>query len=404
MPSTHRTRKSTPVEQLRVQHCMEALLALRDHSALARGDLCRLLKRSTTTMTKVISDLIADGLVVEAEVQRSKEAGRPRTLLQLVPQGLQVAAIVLEPDAIHSAVLGLNLQVSQTAVRATPVASQMPSTTLEAIGEIVAQQCTYLSQTGQAPVSCVAIVLPGMTDTRLRTSLRSRVLGWCNQAIATPLEQQTGLPVVVHNNTRAMAFAEFRHLGLHEDQPLLFVQARFGLGASLVNSAIPSRHGHYGVSELGHIPLGTHAFSDRVAADTNLMSVTNDPYLRAVLGLAPGEHEAVRTLEERRDANDRLAQDLYEQTIANLARGLGIAVNLLNPSIIVLGGIYAQASQKFIKDLEDELKLHAQEELTQSLHMQCSQLGRSGALQGAAIVAFDRLLRDPATYRRNLEH
>jgi predicted NBD/HSP70 family sugar kinase len=134
------------------------------------------------------------------------------------------------------------------------------------------------------------------------------------------------------------------------------------------------------------------------------MSVTNDRYLRAVLGLVPGEQEVLPVLEQRCDAKDGLAQDLYWQTIANLARGLGIAINLLNPSIIVLGGIYAQASQKFVKDLESELKLHAQEELTQDLHMQCSQLGRSGALQGAAIVAFDRLLRDPATYRRILEH
>jgi predicted NBD/HSP70 family sugar kinase len=383
---------------------MEALLALRDHSALARGDLCRLLKRSTTTMTKVISDLIEDGLVVEAEVQRSREAGRPRTLLQLVPNSLQVAGIVLEPDAIHSAVLGLDLQARQGASLATPVAGQAPAITLEIIGDIVARQNTQLSQAGQAPISCVAIVLPGMTDTRLRTSLRSRVLGWSNQDIANPVEQRTGLPAVVHNNTRAMAFAEFRHLGLHEDQPLLFVQARSGLGASLVNSAIPSRHGHYGVSELGHIPIGSNAFNDRVAADANLMSVTNEPYLRAVLGLAPGEQEVLPVLEERCEAHDQLAKDLYQQTIANLARGLGIAINLLNPSIIVLGGIYAQASQQFVKDLEGELKQHAQEELTQDLHMQRSQLGRSGALQGAAIVAFDRLLRNPATYRRSLDH
>jgi predicted NBD/HSP70 family sugar kinase len=322
----------------------------------------------------------------------------------LVPNSLQISGIVLEPDAIHSAVLGLDLQARHSASKSTPVAGQAPSITLEIIGDIVAQQNAHLSKTGQAPVSCVAIVLPGMTDTRLRTSLRSRVLGWRNQDIANPVEQRTGLPAVVHNNTRAMAFAEFRHLGLHEDQPLLFVQARFGLGASLVNSAIPSRHGHYGVSELGHIPLGTNAFADRVAADSNLMSVTNDRYLRAVLGLVPGEQEVLPVLEQRCDAKDGLAQDLYWQTIANLARGLGIAINLLNPSIIVLGGIYAQASQKFVKDLESELKLHAQEELTQDLHMQCSQLGRSGALQGAAIVAFDRLLRDPATYRRSLEH
>lgn len=394
----HRVRKHTPVEQLRVRHCMEVVLALRDHAGLSRVDLCERIGRSPTTMTKVIAELLSAGWIAETAVQRSASAGRPRTLLQLIPDSVPVLSVVVEPDAVHCAVLGLDIVPQDVSTHAFAVAGQDPQQTLRLLAEIFNARNQACLAAGHPAIRSLAIVLPGMTDTRLRTSLLSPPLGWRNLGIADILEPLIGAPVVVYNNTRAMGFAEFRHLRLHEDQPLLFVQARFGLGAALVNSATPSHHGHYGVSELGHIPLSINRFADRVASDANLVSVTNEAYLRAVLSSTPHDGPVLPLLERRRDAGDRLAVRLYAQTLHNLGVGLGIAVNLLNPRVIVLGGIYALASPRFLADLLVRLRRHAHDELTQGLQLQCSALGRTGALQGAAIVAYERLLRAPATY------
>ena len=66
--------------------------------------------------------------------------------------------------------------------------------------------------------------------------------------------------------------------------------------------------------------------------------------------------------------------------------------------MIVLGGIYAQASQAFADDLKTQLRGRAQPELTEALVVQRSALGRQGGLQGAALVAFDRLLAEAGVY------
>lgn len=395
-----RARKVSPVDQLRVRHRMEVVLALRDHAELSRVDLCKLLKRSPTTMTKVIAELISAGWIAESAVQRSATAGRPRTILQLIAQSLPVMAVVVEPDAVHSAVIGLDIAPREVTSHPMAVAGQDPAEILHTLAGIFQVANRALRSAGQPGMRSMAIVVPGMTDTRLRRSLLSPPLGWRNLDIADVLEPLVGVPVVIHNNTRAMGFAEFRHLGLHADQPLLFVQARFGLGAALVNSATPSHHGHYGVSELGHIPFSVNRFADRVPSDGNLVSVTNEAYLRAVLGSSPQDGPVVPLLEQRRDAGDKPAARLYAQTLENLAVGLGIAVNLLNPRVIVLGGIYASASPRFLSDLSERLKHHAHAELTQGLQLTCSALGRSGALQGAAMVAYERLLRSPDLYQR----
>lgn len=395
-----RVRKSTPVDQLRVRHRMEVVLALRDHAELSRVDLCKLLKRSPTTMTKVIAEMISAGWITESAVQRSATAGRPRTILQLIPQSLPVMAVVVEPDAVHSAVIGLDIAPQEVTSHPMAVAGQDPALILQTLASIFQTANRALRMAGHPVLRAMAIVVPGMTDTRLRRSLLSPPLGWRNLDVADALEPLVGVPVVLHNNTRAMGFAEFRHLRLHADQPLLFVQARFGLGAALVNSATPSHHGHYGVSELGHIPFSINRFADRVASDGNLVSVTKEAYLRAVLDSTPQDGPVVPLLEQRRDAGDKLATRLYAQTLENLAVGLGIAVNLLNPRVIVLGGIYASASPRFLSDLSERLKHHAHAELTQGLQLQCSALGRAGALQGAAMVAYERLLRSADLYQR----
>lgn len=392
-------KKNTPVEQLRIQHCMEAVLALRDQPSLSRLDLCRVMQRSTTTMTKVVADLMACGWVRESSTRQAAGAGRPRTLLRLAPEAFPVLAVSVEPDAVHSAVLGLDLQVAEVRTLRLSVSRQPPQDSLQALAAIVARHARALRDAGLPALRGVAIVLPGMTDTALRVVRRAPFLGWKDYAVAEALQEQIALPVWVHNNTRAMAFAEFRHLALHEDQPMLFVQARVGLGAALVNSARPSQHAHYGVAELGQIPLGINRFSTQVATAGELVSVTNEAYLRAVLDSTGDADALLGELEGRREAGEALAVTLYAQTVENLAGGLAIAVNLLNPHTIVLGGIYAHASERFIDDLARGIRQRARDELTDGLRLQCTRLGRQGALQGAAIVAYAHLLRDPNNYR-----
>jgi predicted NBD/HSP70 family sugar kinase len=394
----HGARRPSPVEQVRVGHRGEVVRALRDHGPQSRVELAARLQRSSTTLSKVIADLLDGGWVVESGTQRQAEPGRPRTVLSLVPDACRVLSLLLEPDAVHAAVAGLDAAPGPVTSRAAALSAQTPEASLDAIARIVHEAQRAERKAGRRPLRAVSVALPGLTDTRLRTLLRSTQIGWRELALADALEARTGLPVLVHNNTRAMAFAEFRHLGLDEEQPMLFVQARFGLGAAMVNSASSSRRGHYGASDLGYIPLAVNGFAERVPTDSHLVSVTNEAYLCAVLGIPAASEPVLPLLEQRRAAGDDTAARLYAQTLANLAAGLGIAVDILGPRVIVLGGIYAQASQAFAGDLKTQLRGRARPELTEALVVQRSALGRQGGLQGAALVAFDRLLAEAGVY------
>lgn len=386
----------TPVEALRIKHRMQVVVALRDQGALSRVELTRRIALSPTTLTKVVGDLVERGWIKEAEARRNRELGRPQIDLQLVPNGYQVLVVVIDPDAARLAAVGLDLEPLFLERHELP--TRDARATLEQVAGLVKRfRRAHAKETPN--LRSMSVVVPGGTDTKLRTVLWSRQLGWQNMDVADALEAACGLPVVVHNNTRAMGFAEFRVLKLHEDQPMLFLQARFGLGASMVNSATNSLHGHYGVSELAYIPLGINRFAEKAPTpDKHLVRVLTETYLQTVLEAKPSDGPVIALLESRRAAGDAVARKLYEQTVDNLARALGVAVDILHPRVVVLGGVYANASGAFVEALALRLREYAQPEHTGGLVVQCSRLGAIGALQGGAMVAFDHVLLDPATY------
>lgn len=398
-PGTGRPRH-TPVEQLRLGHLADMVRALRDGGPQSRTQLCRSLGLSSTTLSKLALELLRSGWVTESEVRRQKDVGRPQTAIALMPQACRVASVLVEPDALHTTVAGLDAVLGPVHSQAAPLATQDPERSIEQVAQAVLATLRQERAQGRPMPQAVCVALPGLTDSRWRTLLRSTQMGWGPLPLAERLEALTGLPVQIHNNTRAMAFAEFRHLGLDEEQPLLFVQARFGLGAAMVNSARASRHGHFGASDLGFIPLGTDTFSRPRNDNRPLVDVTREAYLCRVLDIQAGSGPVLPVMEERCASGDATARRLYVQTLDNLAAGLGIAVDILAPRVVVLGGIYAHASEHFANELKARLQHRAQAELVAGLTVRRSALGRSGALQGAALVAFDHLLADGAVFER----
>ncbi len=388
--------KATPVEMLRVRHRMQALVCLRDMGPLSRVELCRQLGQSTTTMTKVIGELMALGWVAEGGRHPSREVGRPRTTLLLAGSACSVLVLVVEPNAISSARVCLDLAPHDPASRRYENGIGSGKDAVAKIRAYAAAEIARLAAHGHRPDG-IAVVAPCMTDTRLRVCRYAHLLGWRQLDIATPLEAAFGLPAIVCNNTRCMALAEFRHLRLQDGEPMLFVQARYGLGAALVDTASPGSTAHLGVSELGQIPLGENRFADRVPTGRQFLSVLREGYLRAVLQLDDPAVSPVRRMEEAGAGRD--AGRLRAQTADNLSSAIGVAVNLLNPTVIVIGGIYAEASDAFLDSVRTRLDRHAEPELVSDIRLQRTALGPTGAFQGGAMLAFDRLLRRPATYK-----
>ena len=268
-----------------------------------------------------------------------------------------------------------------------------------AIAAHLAREAQRLAALGR-PVAAAAVVAPGTTDMHLRVSRYALFFGWRNLDIAGPVEAALGLPALLVNNTRAMGLAEFRDLGLPPGESMLFVQARHGVGAAFIDGRTAELGAPFAFSELGHLPVGRNMLVAGMPERTKAVDVLRESYLRGVLGAGAEVPSVVRAMEEAAARGDTKAQALRTQTVDNLAAAIGAAVNLLMPARIVIGGMYAEASDKFLADVQARLPDHAQAELLEGTELRRTVLGPDGAIAGGALVAFDRLLREASSYRR----
>jgi glucokinase len=194
--------------------------------------------------------------------------------------------------------------------------------------------------------AAIAAGYGGPVDWRTGRIARSyHITGWNGFPLRDWLQEQTGLPAFVENDSNVAALAEAQHGAGRGFNPMMWVNVGSGIGAGLVvdgrlyHGAVP------GEIELGHLRLerdGT-IVEDRCSGwslDRKIVSAIADapetPLARLV-GMAEPGGEA-RHLGPALAQGCPLAARIFDDAMQELAFAFSHAVHLLHPEIIVLGG------------------------------------------------------------------
>jgi predicted NBD/HSP70 family sugar kinase len=89
---------------------------------------------------------------------------------------------------------------------------------------------------------------------------------------------------------------------------------------------------------------------------------------------------------------------IIDRQVRLLAVGLKSIVNLLNPSLIVLGGFLRILVRAAPDALSDALRSPGTRGPRESVAIELAPLGEDSILVGAAELAFEPLIRDPAGF------
>ena len=240
----------------------------------------------------------------------------------------------------------------------------------------------------------IGVSLPGSVDEAAVASIGSPVIpGWDGVALLPYLAPLGSAPVWLGNDADALAHAEL--LGRPELRDALVVKASTGLGVGLVVDGRIAR-GHRGAAgELGHCRVAS--------AGDRLCRCGARGCLETVAGgwALLAEHAAredadhlrhVRELVDLARHGDRDARALIRQAGVELGSVLAVAVNLLNPEAIVLGGDLSGAFDVLAGGLKETLYPAAGELATRDLRILPSVHGERAGLVGCAALALDHAL------------
>ncbi|MDR6554865.1 ROK family transcriptional regulator [Paenibacillus qinlingensis] len=353
---------------------------------LSRAEISTVTKLSATTVSALVEDLIAQGIVTETGERPSVGAGRKAIALQINKDGGYVVGISLGSNYLISAVL--NLHGECIAEFKAKIASGN-----EAVAEqirIALQSCLdQQSMLDSGTIMGVGIAAPGIIDEKGATIVYSNHLKLANLNIKEQLKANyPDIPIRVMNDSNAAAFAEYYSGVGKNKRSMLYITIHEGIGSGIIlNGEIYS--GFLGAAgEIGHIPVESNGALCLCGRHGCIETVLTTPYLldkcqaaaRVAEQPVPNSMEDVITAYEQGEA---WLQPVFAKVLTTMTMMVASAINLLSPEFLVIEG-WMNDSPRFIRELHAELALFPFPIAFTEDRFAAASYGEKGALQGAA--------------------
>lgn len=361
---------------------------IRRGGRISRTDLARRSALTKPTVSAIVEDLIADGVVHEVGFGQSVPTGGRRARL-------------LEFNESSAAYLGIRFGVHTTTVaisdargviRATRDVAT-PAGRPEAAVECAVALVDDALEAAEIPrkrLQAAGVAVGGLVDCHTGYCVLSPNLGWKNFPLRDQLKSRLHLPVMVNNVKDAAALAEGRLGAAKGLRTYLWVYAGTGIGAGIVidgqvfygNKGFGGEIGHCRVSKDGPI-LETIASGAAVVVG-------------AQKALSNGGASSLKELEGELSASDvfraaRAGDALSASVVGEAARHLGVGIsyllNILNPELVVIGGPMVEAGDSLLHPLRESVAAHALE--PEAVQIVPTLLGDRAATAGAVLSAMD---------------
>lgn len=381
------------------RHNLSVILGLAHRTGgLSRAQLTRQTGLNRSTIAALVAELVDRQLVVEVEPRSSGQVGRPSHTVRPNPAAVGLA-VNPDVDAITIGVVGLGGKVLRRVRHPTP----HKTTATEAVAICAAAIEGIRSELDvRCRIVGVGVAVPGLVRERDGLVRLAPHLGWVDEPLARMLNDATGLPVVAANDARLGTLAESTFGAGRDVTDLIYLNgSASGIGGGVIAGGV-SLAGIAGYAgEFGHTLVNSAGQICSCGARGCLETeVAREPLLKLV-GLTDADDDELELALTASRSAAVLSE--IEHQLDYLAVALRNAINVFNPRLVLLGGflgsLHAIAPAYLDRKLAHQV-LHATRE---GVTISRSQLKSNLLMIGAAELAFESILSDPASSGSTVE-
>ncbi len=377
---------------------------------ISRAELAEALGLSRSTVSTVVNELLAAGLVVERGAGPSRGGRRP-IVLQVNPDAGRVVG--LDIGATHLAGILANLHGVVLAEAEQPlVIERGPEPCLEQVEALVGALLDR-AQVGLAAVAAIGVGVPGpVIAERGIVSAPPIMPGWDGFPIRERLRERWRKPVLLDNDADLGALGEWAFGAGRGVNNLAYIKIATGIGCGLLlNGALyrgvlgtAGEIGHVTVSDIGPpCSCGGYGCLEAMASGRAIAQ-------RAQLAVKAGQRTQLACLAAEREvtardvaaaaaAGDAVSQQLLGDAGRHIGSALAGLVNLLDVGLVILGGGVTEAGGYLLDPLWQAVRERTLLASRQSTRVVPAALGRRSVALGAVWLALDHTFHTYAAAR-----
>jgi predicted NBD/HSP70 family sugar kinase len=356
------------------------LTALRARGAMSRAELARYVCVAPSTISAVVQDLVADGVIVKSgtpaassgaglpgagparlappgagspAADRRQTAGRPGLRLTLNPGAGAVAGVEVGFHSIRVVLCDLAHNIIGAADR------ELPEGYTSAAGLAVARRLTeeLLADCGltHSVLFGAGVSLPGPVRHHPDVVKPSAILPSWQGVTGHDIETALGVPVSIDNDSNLAALGEHAWGAGRGCDDFVLVKFHYGIGCGLFVNGTLVRGAAGGAGEIGHTTVDERGPLCRCGKRGCLDSYAAIP---AILDALRQQHGALTVaglmalLSDRDPGAMRVVSDAAEL----VGRHLAVVCNLLAPRRVVLVGAMAEAGERVLAPIRTAMQ------------------------------------------------
>lgn len=346
--------------KIRTEHKLKVLSIIRKDSSVSRTEIFERTNISKPTVTRIIQDLLDEGLVVE--LGRSDVlSGRKPVNIGLNPNAYYTIGINLTKGYIYASVMDFSMNLKYKSITGIQQVKNEKDF-LKTIDQIVNK---LLQNSGilKEQVLGIGVGVPGIVNFETGEILDFGFThNFPNMKLKEHLEETFGLKVLVDNNANTRALGEYWYGYGVGYSNIVFVICNEGIGSGIICEGNILRGKNNITGEIGHMTInidGRKCTCGRLGCieaycSTDSITAFAKRALRngvasSLLYEKNGNLDEIdyKNICECYDSGDDLCNQLMEDAACILSAGLQNLIALIAPEMLILSGNLFDASKTF---------------------------------------------------------
>jgi len=368
---------------------------------ISRAEIARQAGLSRSTVSEIVAELLPTGLVAEIGAGKSRGGRRP-ILLEFQDDAYVILGVEMGANHVCVALTDLRGRILNWACRPHPVRDD-PRGARGLITELCVQSLDP-QVTGGIPLAGIGVAAPSPVHPADPHHLDRIVMpAWGGDLGLKALADRYGVPLMVDNDANLGALAE-RWWGVGgEVEDFIYIKLATGIGAGYVLGGEIYRGATGVAGEIGHVaidPRGKRCvcglrgcLATKVGAEA-LLARAAELAAERPTPPAQGVQPSMADFLNRALAGDPPALTVVQEAAEYLGIAVAGLLNVLNPSLVVIGGELARLGPLLLEPLQETIRKRSLVSSMAAVELRTSELGPQTVAVGAATMILAAALAD----------